>query len=123
MYAWASKQKMAKLKSLFDAKHVVAFNMRTSHWMQINEWTSEDVVGLILYCYFHNPLLLSNRAQYGNLDNVGQSIRMYLSWRRDNAELIASEGLCAAVAKAGHSNVPEGQRMTMEEVYEVYGKH
>ena len=126
MFAYASNLDFELFRRRFTEHHIRDFNVRISNWRVNNNWTDDDIVGLILYCYNHNPLLAESATAYGNLKNIGQSITLYKGWCYNHEEEIEAAGLFKTIVGTANED-PYGEvlsnAMTLEEVYAVYGKH
>jgi hypothetical protein len=125
LYAEASGQDYTSFRKRFNTLHVKNFNIRISSWMTNNRWTKHDISGLIWFCYQHNPLNMLSLTEYGNMDNIGKCVGMYARWLYTHEEKVAEDGLLKAISVSAPNKTPEllEQAMTLEQVYEVYGRN
>lgn len=60
-------------------------------------FTSEEIKGLILYCYTHNPLHLPDTLNYGSLANIRNAAPDFAYWLKHNRDLVNLNGLNKAI--------------------------
>lgn len=109
----------------FNDTHKKNFYMRVSNWKTTNGWGDDEVAALVYFCYQHNPLKTADLKEYGNLDNIGKCVGMFARWMNAHEEAIEQDGLLSTVfALAPDTTYQELERaMTLDEVYEAYGRH
>lgn len=76
------------------------FNSATKSIKDQYGFSSEELKGLILYCYIHNPLNFSDVLSYGNIDSLRKSAPDYAYWMKNNRDLINKLGLNSAIAQS-----------------------
>lgn len=125
LYADASNLDYTLFSRRFNQVHYKNFTTRISNWKTSNTWEDKDVVGLIYYCYQHNPMHADSLLVYGEMDNIAMSIKSYREWCLQHRQEIEEGGLLATITR--YSTDPKyaslSTAMTMDEVYEVYGRH
>ena len=97
---------------------VRGFNMIVYRLKEQYGYTKSDLEGLVDYMYYHNPLGLSSKREYGNAVIMFQVAVHYEKWRRAYKDLITPTNVSAVVKDTVPTTEDAEYMRDMKKLYE-----
>lgn len=76
--------------SLVSKEAKLKFNARIHHLRATYNFSSEEMRGLIIYMYTHNPLGLADVSNYGNVKMLVAVAPLFSRWLKQNVDVIGN---------------------------------